>query len=103
MFYLGTITGTSGAASNYRTGPSGLGTFSIPVTTKSVYVVPGASGVLFELGTTTGFVTSLARGAQLLPNQLNGPYHCTGDAVCVSVYHNQAGAISVRVYSGPTS
>lgn len=101
MYYLGTITGSSGSASNHRTGPSGLGTFAIPKTVRSLYLVPGASGVFFELGVATGATTTLGRGAQLQPNQINGPYTCIGEEICVSVYHTQAGSVSIRVYAGP--
>lgn len=112
MYYLGSITGASGGYSNQQTGASGIGTFLIPPGTKSLYLVPSASGLLFELGAATGptgatFQTTLARGAQLDgPNLISGPFRCAGGPsqyTVVSIFHNQAGFISCRVYASPGS
>lgn len=109
MYYIGTVTGTSGACYNDVTGPSGIGTFSIPTGIRALYLVPSASGVDFAMGhLATNFgATGLAqgRGAQLTgPGVINGPFRIVqGNAVRVAVMHNQAGFVSVRVFGAPTS
>lgn len=111
MYYLGTITGSSGACSNAWTGPSGLGFFNIPPGTKSLYLQGSASGIGFELGVATGvsFQTTLARCANLdQPNIIYGPFRCIstgpgGAPTVVGIYNNTGGTVSVRVYAGPTT
>lgn len=112
MYYLGTITGSSGACSNAWTGPSGLGFFAIPPSVKSLYLVSSASGVLAELAIATGisFQTTLGRGAQLDgPGVIVGPLRCgvgpgTNSApTVVSIYNTTGSTVSVRVYAGPTT
>lgn len=108
VYYLGTITGASGAYSNAQTGASGIGTFAIPSTSRSLYLVSSASGVLAEFGATLGFQTSAARGAQLDgPNTIMGPFRTvpgpSGYGPTVSIYNSAGGFVSVRVYAGPTS
>lgn len=111
MFFLGAITGASGAYSNQRTGASGIGTFPIPPGTKSLYLMPAASGILFEMGIATGgsgstFQTTQARGAQLDgPNLISGPFRCPrimGAHTVVSIYNSAGGFVSVNVYASPT-
>ena len=101
MYYLGTISGMSGAYNNLLTGVSGIGTFKIPAATKRLYLVPGGSGISFELGVATSFQTTAARAAQLKSitgDVINGPFSCDhGPTVVVSAYCPVAGW-SVRVY-----
>jgi hypothetical protein len=110
MRYLGTITGSSGVGSNVATGPSGLGTFTIPKGVKSLFLQPSASGMLFEVGS-TGLATDPTRGAFLpysfaagavasVPNSPAGPFRAPGvdGGTVVSVYNTVGGFISVRVY-----
>jgi hypothetical protein len=115
MYYLGTITGTSGAASNAWTGPSGgvasgVGFFNIPPSVKSLYLVSSASGVLAELSVATGisFQTTAARGAQIDgPGMIVGPLRCgvggQGNPTVVSIFNPGLGTVSVRVYAAPTT
>lgn len=110
MYFLGSITGASGAYSNQQTGASGIGTFVIPPSTQSVYLMPSASGVSFELGAASGttgstFQTTLARAAQLDgPGLISGPFRVAKGSNCVvSVFNPAGGFVSVRVYSSPTS
>lgn len=109
MYYLGSITGASGAYSNQQTGASGIGVFQIPPSVKALYIVPSASGTLFEIGVATGptgstFQTTLARGAQLEgPALISGPFKVLnvtppGCAV-VSIFNAAGGFVSVRVYA----
>jgi hypothetical protein len=113
MFYLGTITGTSGAYSNQSAGNSGIGTFIIPKSVRALYLVPSHSGISFELlnatsstgGAATGvgtFQTSVGRGAQLNPNAVNGPFRTIGGPEhIVSIWYGSGGAgvfVSLRVY-----
>jgi hypothetical protein len=112
VYYLGSITAASGAYSNQQTGASGIGTFIIPNAVKSLYLVPQQSGILFELGQSTGatgstFQTTLARGAQLDgPANISGPFRVVTNAlncgIVVSVYNSAGGFVSVRVYASPT-
>jgi hypothetical protein len=111
MYYLGTITGSSGSCSNAWTGPSGLGVFAIPPGTKALYLMPSASGTSFELGVATGisFQTTAARAAQLDgPNLVNGPFRVinagpSGQPTVVAIFNPAGGAVSVRVYAAPSS
>lgn len=110
MYYLGSITGTSGACSNAWTGPSGVGFFTIPSTVKSLYLVASASNVGFELGIATGisFQTRDGRAANIdTGNIIYGPFRCgvggAGTPTVVSIYNTTGGTVSVRVYAGPTS
>jgi hypothetical protein len=113
MFYLGTVTGTSGAYSNQSAGNSGLGTFIIPKSVRALYLVPSHSGISFELFTATSstggaatgvgtFQTSAGRGAQLKPNEINGPFRTIGPEHIVSIWYGSGGAgvfVSLRVYT----
>ncbi len=108
MYYLGTITGYTGAVNNQTTGLSGLGLFNIPLGTRSLYLVPSASGLLCEFGVATGptgstFLTTKLRGAQLDgPNLISGPFTVVaGNFPVVSIWTDQAGFVSVRVYASP--
>jgi hypothetical protein len=115
VYYLGTITGASGAYSNQQTGASGIGTFFIPPAVRALYLMASASGVLFELGASTGvtgaigstFQTTAARGAQLDgPNTIMGPFRCVStpnQSTVVSIFNSAGGFVSVRVYAAPTS
>lgn len=110
MYFLGAITGTSGACSNAWTGPSGVGFFTIPPTVKSLYLVSSASNVGFELGIATGisFQTRDARAANIdVGNIIYGPFRCgpggQGGNTIVSIYNTTGGTVNVRVYAGPTS
>lgn len=107
MYFLGSITGASGSYYNQSTGNSGIGTFTIPPTVKALYLVPSASGLLFELSAATGITafTNITRGAQLSgPGTINGPFRAPGaDNIQVGICHNQAGFISCRIYGAPTA
>lgn len=112
MYYLGSITAASGAYNNQITGVSGIGTFVIPQAVRSLYLMPGQSGILLELGVASGttgstFQTTAARGAQLDgPNMISGPFPLVvgatvpGACAVVSIYNSQGGFVSVRVYAG---
>lgn len=118
MYFLGTISGASGGYNNQSTGNSGIAIpFFLPPSVKAVYLVPSASGVLFEMFIATGpsgstFNTTKARGAQIAgPGVISGPFRCiqsnapTGyqQFTVISIFHDQAGFHSVRVYAAPTS
>ncbi len=110
MYFLGSITGASGAYSNQQTGASGIGVFQIPPSIRSIFLVPSASGVLFELGTATGatggtFQTTVARGAQLDgPANISGPFRTIpGTYTVVSIFNAAGGFVSVRVFAGGPS
>ena len=101
MYFLGTISGMSGAYNNLLTGVSGIGTFTIPAAAKRLYLEPSASGIRFEFGVATSFQTTAARGRLLrtaVGDFENGPYGCdTGPVHVVSCYFPGTGW-SVRVY-----
>lgn len=112
MYYLGTITAASGGYYNEVTGASGIGTFAIGPSVKSLYLVPSASGLGFVLSVATGttaFVTA-ANNAPLSapvvpggPNPVNGPFRTIcGQNVKVGIWNSVGGFISVRVYAGGT-
>lgn len=112
MYFYGGITAASGAYNNQATGASGIGTFVIPPGTKSIYLQPSASGVLFEFGIHTGstgstFATTAARGAQLEgPDLISGPFRCVqsmGSHTVVSIFNRAGGFVSVKVFGSPTS
>jgi hypothetical protein len=107
MYFIGSISGASGAYNNRTTGNSGVHAFTIPAHVKSLYLVPQQSGLKFELGAATGisFLTSAARAAQMSgPNVINGPFNCIdGGNVVVSIYWSGAGFCSCQVYGSPTS
>lgn len=110
MFYLGTITGASGAYYNNQTGASGIGTFSIPPSTRALYLVPSASGTTFLLSAATGVTgfISAANGAQLSgPGVINGPFRPVAGTnfqnVTVGIYNSAGGFVSVRVFAAPPS
>lgn len=107
MYFLGSISGASGAANNQQSGG-----FDIPVGTKALYLMPSASGIQYEFGVHTGstgatFKTTDQRGAFLDgPNLVSGPFHVVqnGQAhAVVSIYNLTGGNVSVRVYAAPTS
>lgn len=107
MYFVGSISGASGAFNNQQSGG-----FALPPSTKSVYLVPSVLGLQFELGVATGatnstFQTTAARGAPLLSTGLNGPYQCVipggVSQPVVAIFNLPGGAVSVRVYSAPTS
>jgi hypothetical protein len=106
MYFLGTISGMSGAYNNLMTGVSGVGSFTIPRATRQLYLVPGASGINFEFGVATTFQTTAVRSARLKfisGEEINGPFEChggpDGSAIVVSCYQAVAGW-SVKVYGG---
>lgn len=108
MFYLGSITGTSGACSNAWTGPSGIGFFTIPPAIKALYLQSSASNVGFEFGVATGisFQTREGRAANIdTGGVIYGPFRCNGGQLgtVVSIYNTTGGTVSVRVYAAPTS
>lgn len=113
MFYLGTITGSSGACYNRQTGVSGLGTFEIPKTTKALWFVPSMSGMGVLISQATGITNfcNAANFVQLDYPGVQGPYRVTADHlngnVQVAIYSPAPGSAalftSVRVFSGPTS
>lgn len=108
MYFLGSITGTSGACSNAWTGPSGVGFFMIPASIKSVYLQSSASNVGFELGVATGisFQTRDSRAANIdIGGVIYGPFRCVNSQypTVVSIYNTTGGTVNVRVYAGPTS
>ena len=104
MFYLGTVTGASGAYSNQTTGGSGGLPFSLPTGLRELYLAPQQSGILFELSGAS-YATTAARSAQLnfAPaggGVINGPYRVPpGGNPTVMVYSTQ-GLVSVRIYAG---
>jgi len=103
MLFLGSITGASGGYNNLATGASGIGTFTIPTGTRELYLVPSASGLLFEVFGCSGATnTTAARGAQLNgPGVINGPYRVMpGPGVVVGIYNSAGGFLSVRVFAG---
>ena len=111
MYYLGTITGSSGACNNSMTGVSGLGTFKVPQNNKALYLMPSATGIQFELFAATGIssLTTAGRGAFLDgPNLVNGPFRTvaagpSGAAAVISIYNAAGGFVSVNIYAAPTS
>lgn len=104
MYYLGTVTGASGAYYSNQTGASGVGAFSIPKNVKSLYMVPSASGLTFLLSAATGVTgfISAANGAQLEgPGVINGPFKPVigNDAnIVVGIYNAAGGFLSVRIF-----
>jgi len=103
MYWLGTITGASGSYNNLATGLSGIGAFAIPPSVRSLYLMPSASGLAFELSSATGisFQTTAARSAQLAgPNVISGPFRVQGENVVVAIWNAAGGFVSCRVYAG---
>ena len=109
MYFLGSISGASGAVNNQQSGG-----FAIPPGTKSLYLVASQPGVLFEFGSATGstgatFQTTAARGALIDATGIYGPFRCVCEPVnpgmqtVVGIYNPGLGNVSVRVYSSPTS
>lgn len=107
MYFLGAVTGVSGAANNQASGG-----FVIPPGVKNLYLVASATGCLFELGFATGstgstFQTNANRGAPLEPNTIKGAYKCVtglGMTTVVGIFNPGGnGTISVRVYAGANS
>lgn len=108
MYWLGSISGASGAYYNNRTGVSGIGAFSIPTGLKGAfYLEPSASGCRFLLSAATG-VTNFVQAdglntAQLQgPGILNGPFRFAGQPV-IGVFNGGATQYSVRVFGAPSS
>lgn len=105
MYFLGTIQGGSGSYSNQSTGVSGLAAniFTIPKTTKRLYLVPSVSGINFELGTASGFQTSATRCAPIIAGQLNGPYAVgpSDEAPVCAIYNAVGGIVTCRIYTSP--
>lgn len=103
MYFLGAVTGLSGAYSNYQQ-PSGSTGFVVPPGVRAVYLEPNATGVQFEIGVASGtaFLTDAGRGAHLVgPNQYNGPFRTprTDNPCTVSIYNGTGATVSVRVYA----
>lgn len=101
MFYLGTISGSSGACYNTQTGVSGLGTFGTTGIRK-LWLVPSASGMGFLLSLATGITNfcTAANYAQIAaPGVLNGPFNVPPgvNPVQVAVYSPVTGGASLFV------
>lgn len=109
MYYLGSISGSSGAAYNWSGGASGLANFPIPQGPRAFYFVPSASGLRFALSAATGYTGFLGTGAglgtvQLVgPDQLNGPFQVGSLNSAVGIYNSSATQYSVRVFTAPRS
>lgn len=105
MHLLGTIIGGSGVTSNLSGGASLGATFSIPLTTKGLYLVPNAAGLSFELlGQTSPTGTALpprTSGAPLVASSINGPFAFPwwSNPCCVAVFNPVGGIVSVAVYA----
>lgn len=108
MYFLGSISGASGAANNQQAGG-----FPIPPGTRALYLVSSAAGVLFEFGGHTGstgatFQTTQGRGALIDSTGIYGPFSCVvspvpGVQTVVGIYNTTGGNVSVRVYASPTT
>lgn len=107
MYFLGSVSGASGAANNQQSGG-----FDIPPSTRALYLMASATGVQFELGVATGgtgstFQTTQTRAGFLDgPNLLCGPFRVIQNAQghpVVSIYNTTGGNVSVRVYMAPTT
>lgn len=110
MYFLGTISGASGAYYNNVTGLSGVGAFSIPPNIKSVYLQPSHSGISFGFSIATGTTSFMnaTNGARLVgPDTLCGPYRIISGAgmaaPTIGVYAPGATQYSVRIFGSPTS
>jgi len=109
MYFLGSVSGTSGAYSNQMTGASGVAPFLIPKGTRSIYLEPGVAGLRFEFGGNTSgsggsFQTTRTRGALLTGTGLiNGPFRVprTDQFLVVSIYNEAGGSMSCRVFAAP--
>lgn len=102
MRWLGSITASSGYNTNCATGYTGLGTFSIPPTTRKLWLQASASGLYFEIAS-SGATTSDIRGAVLVGPALQGPFSVNNAMPAVVVYNSIGGLISVRVYAVPST
>lgn len=109
MYWLGTISGASGAYYNHSTGASGVGAFNFPAGLKGqLYLEPSASGLRFALSTATGVTGFIQAGglntAQLQgPGVLNGPFRFVqGPNLALGIYGYGLGQ-SVRVFVAPSS
>jgi hypothetical protein len=108
MYYLGSISGASGAAYNWSGGVSGFANFRVPAGVKALYLEPSASGLRFALSAATGYTgflgTGAGLGAAIMQNvALHGPYRRLGDNCSVGIYSAGATQYSVRVFGAPTS
>ncbi len=111
MYFLGSISGASGAYYNNVTGVSGIGAFSIPPSVKAIYLVPGTTGIAFALGAANGPTSFLnaVNGAPLygasghLAGSINGPFRVIGPNITVGIYNALGGFVSCRVFAAPTS
>lgn len=107
MYFLGTISGASGAYYNNTTGVSGIGAFTIPANAKSLYLTYGASlsNVTFAFSNATGVTSFLnsANGAPVPPfGTIGGPYRVT-QGTKVGIYNPNSVFVSVLVFAAPTS
>jgi len=109
VYYLGSISGASGAAYNWSGGVSGFANFAIPRHTKALYLETSASGTRFLLSAATGYTGFLNTGAGLAGANLQaagvlyGPfYRAAGTDVAVGVYNGGVTQYSVRVFGAHT-
>lgn len=109
MYYLGSISGASGAAYNWSGGVSGFAGFSVPLGAKALYLEGSASGLRFALSAATGYTGFLGTGGavgsvQLAgPATLQGPFYRTPGANCmVGIYTSTATQYSVKVFGAHT-
>lgn len=108
MYYLGSISGSSGAAYNWSGGVSGFAGFNIPISAKALYLEPSASGLRFALSAATGYTGFLNTGAGLgaavmqAGGQLYGPFRTIPMVNCsVGIFSPGATQYSVRIFAGP--
>lgn len=109
MYYLGSISGSSGAAYNWSGGVSGFANFVIPSRVGRIYLEPSASGTRFALSAATGYTGFLGTGAGLgaavmvAAPALYGPFAVIGNNCSVGVYLGSATQYSVRVFGAPAT
>lgn len=110
MYFLGTITGSSGICYNRQTGVSGLGTFEVPAGVKSVWLQPSMSGMCAQFSTATGITNFAAAGTagQIGYPGVQGPFRVVPGAQCqIAIYSPLPGSAalftSMRVFWSPTS
>lgn len=109
MFYLGSISGSSGAAYNWSGGVSGFANFSIPKQTKAFFLEASASGTRFLMSAATGYTAFLSTGGVVAGANLQaagvvyGPYaRAAGTDISIGVYHASATQYSVRIFGAHT-
>jgi hypothetical protein len=116
MFYVGSITGLSGAI-----GPSGPAVLVLPPGTKSVYLQGSASGIQWSMGVASGSWKGATNPPNLSgyapgpgstvnldgPGLVSGPFRVIHNpnvsATVVGIYNPGLGTVSVAVFASPTS